>query len=44
VGVEKALLPLKRTLDKEPVDATFVFSPWGFLPDGTPYAEDVRRC
>jgi len=35
-----ALLPLKSAFDKAPVDASYTFTPWGHLPDGTPYEPD----
>ncbi len=36
------LLPLKATLDQEPVNASYVFTPWGHLPDGAPYEQDME--
>ncbi|HWR22954.1 MAG TPA: VanW family protein [Feifaniaceae bacterium] len=36
------LLPLKAALDQAPVNASYVFTPWGHLPDGTPYGQDVE--
>lgn len=36
------LLPLKESLDQQPVNASYVFTPWGHLPDGTPYEQDVE--
>ena len=39
-SVLAVLLPLKENLDKAPVNASYVFTPWGHLPDGTPYEQD----
>ncbi len=39
--VLSVLLPLKAELDQEPVNASYVFTPWGHLPDGTPYDQNV---
>ncbi len=39
--VLNVLLALKATLDQQPMNASYVFTPWGHLPDGTPYEQDV---
>ncbi len=39
-AVTSILMPLKDQLDKQPVDASFTFMPWGYTPDGTAYAQD----
>lgn len=36
------LLPLKSTLDTQPVDASCVFTPWGHTADGTPFEQDEQ--
>ncbi len=36
------LLPLKSTLDTQPVDASCVFTPWGHMADGTPFEQDEQ--
>jgi hypothetical protein len=41
--LEAALLPLKSTLDTQPVDASCVFTPWGHTSDGTPYDQDQKE-
>ncbi|MDD5018195.1 MAG: VanW family protein [Eubacteriales bacterium] len=41
--LQTALAALKQTLDKEPQDATAVFTPWGHFEDGTPYAPDKQE-
>ncbi|OQB25034.1 MAG: Vancomycin B-type resistance protein VanW [Firmicutes bacterium ADurb.Bin182] len=40
--VASVIMPLKETLDIQPVDASFTFSPWGFLADGTPFEQDKQ--
>ncbi len=41
--VLSVLLPLKAELDQEPVNASYLFTPWGHLPDGTPYDQNVEE-
>ncbi len=46
--ISALLLPLKEKLDKQPVDATFTFMPWGYTADGTPFTQDqdamIKAC
>jgi len=42
-AIAAALLPLKDELDKPATDATVTFTPWGHLPDGTPYEQDQQE-
>ncbi|MGI5918659.1 MAG: VanW family protein [Christensenellales bacterium] len=42
-AIAAALLPLKDELDKPATDATVIFTPWGHLPDGTPYEQDQQE-
>ena len=42
-AIAAALLPLKDKLDKPATDATALFTPWGHLPDGTPYEQDQQE-
>jgi len=41
-NLEAVLNPLKEKFDKAPADASFVFAPWGYLADGTPYEPDIK--
>lgn len=41
--VLKVLQPYQEKLDKAPVDASFVFTPWGHLADGSAYEENKQK-
>ena len=40
--VSQKLLALKSTLDSQPINASAAFMPWGYLADGTAYAQDEK--
>lgn len=42
-SVKTALEPLKRQMDKPPVDAAYVFTPGGHAADGTPYDTGAKN-
>lgn len=41
-GIEAVLLPLINTLDTQPQDASYTFTPWGHLADGTAFEQEQQ--